>query len=432
MPFFMNLTKLHDYYKDTSGVVTDSRKLTQNCFFIALRGDNFDGNQFAETAIAQGAKYALVDRPEIAKKSDRLLLVDNTLESLQELAQYHRNKLKAKIIALTGSNGKTTTKELIMSVLGKKFDTKATKGNLNNHIGVPLTLLDFDQNTEIGIVEMGANHQKEIDFLCQLAQPDIGLITNFGEAHLEGFGGVEGVIKGKSELYKYLSQTNGTIILNIDDSIQSKWESYSPHYTFGEDAKADCRLEYLKRKSQPLAISTKGKTIESQLFGEYNYSNIAVAVALGEFFDLNLEQIEEGISGYRPTNNRSQIIHKGTNKITLDAYNANPSSMKASITSFVDNREKKGIVILGDMFELGTQTASAHQEILNLVVGTNVEDILVVGKYFFKTQTQDPRVQYFSTLEEIKNFLIQNPFEKSDILIKGSRGMTLETLLEQI
>ncbi|MDG1966014.1 MAG: UDP-N-acetylmuramoyl-tripeptide--D-alanyl-D-alanine ligase [Flavobacteriaceae bacterium] len=428
----MNLTKLHDYYKDTSGVVTDSRKLTQNCFFIALRGDNFDGNQFAETAIAQGAKYALVDRPEIAKKSDRLLLVDNTLESLQELAQYHRNKLKAKIIALTGSNGKTTTKELIMSVLGKKFDTKATKGNLNNHIGVPLTLLDFDQNTEIGIVEMGANHQKEIDFLCQLAQPDIGLITNFGEAHLEGFGGVEGVIKGKSELYKYLSQTNGTIILNIDDSIQSKWESYSPHYTFGEDAKADCRLEYLKRKSQPLAISTKGKTIESQLFGEYNYSNIAVAVALGEFFDLNLEQIEEGISGYRPTNNRSQIIHKGTNKITLDAYNANPSSMKASITSFVDNREKKGVVILGDMFELGTQTASAHQEILNLVVGTNVEDILVVGKYFFKTQTQDPRVQYFSTLEEIKNFLIQNPFEKSDILIKGSRGMTLETLLEQI
>lgn len=428
----MNLTQLHDYYKETSGVVTDSRKLIQNCFFIALRGENFDGNQFAETAIAQGAKYALVDRPEIAKKSDRLLLVDNTLESLQELAQYHRNKLKAKIIALTGSNGKTTTKELIMSVLGKKFDTKATKGNLNNHIGVPLTLLDFDQNTEIGIVEMGANHQKEIDFLCQLAQPDIGLITNFGEAHLEGFGGVEGVIKGKSELYKYLSQIKGTIILNIDDSIQSKWESYSPHYTFGEDAKAYCRLEYLKRKSQPLAISTEGKTIESQLFGEYNYSNIAVAVALGKFFDLNLEQIEEGISGYRPTNNRSQIIHKGTNKITLDAYNANPSSMKASITSFVNNREKKGVVILGDMFELGTQTASAHQEILNLVVETNVEDILVVGKYFFKTQTQDPRVQYFSTMEEIKNFLIQNPFDKSDILIKGSRRMTLETLLEQL
>ncbi len=428
----MNLTQLHDYYKHTSGVVTDSRKLIQNCFFIALRGENFDGNQFAETAIAQGAKYALVDRSEIAKKSDRLLLVDNTLESLQELAQYHRNKLKAKIIALTGSNGKTTTKELIMSVLGKKFDTKATKGNLNNHIGVPLTLLDFDQNTEIGIVEMGANHQKEIDFLCQLAQPDIGLITNFGEAHLEGFGGVEGVIKGKSELYKYLSQTKGTIILNIDDSIQNKWKSYSPHYTFGEDAKADCRLEYLKRKSQPLAISTEGKTIESQLFGEYNYSNIAVAVALGKFFDLNLEQIEEGISGYRPTNNRSQIIHKGTNKITLDAYNANPSSMKASITSFVNNREKKGVVILGDMFELGTQTASAHQEILNLVVETNVESILVVGKYFFKTQTQDPRVQFFSTLEEIKNFLIQNPFDKSDILIKGSRGMTLETLLKQL
>lgn len=428
----MNLMQLHNYYKDTSGVVTDSRKLIQNCFFIGLRGKNFDGNKFAETAIAQGAKYALVDRPEIAKKNDRLLLVNNTLKSLQELAQFHRNKLKVKIIAITGSNGKTTTKELIRGVLAKKFNTKTTKGNLNNHIGVPLTLLDFNQNTEIGIVEMGANHQKEINFLCKLAKPDIGLITNFGEAHLGGFGGIEGVIKGKSELFEYLSQTKGTILLNIDDPIQKKWNSYGLHFTFGQDADADCSLEYLKRKSQSLAIRTKGKIIKSQIFGEYNYSNIAVAVALGKFFDLKFEQIAEGISSYKPTNNRSQIIQKGTNKITLDAYNANPSSMKASITSFVNNREKKGVVILGDMFELGTYEASAHQKILNLVVASNMEDILVVGKHFFKTKTQDPRVQFFLTLDEIKNFLIQNPFNKTDILIKGSRGMALETLLEKL
>ena len=238
--------QLHDYFKDSTGVVTDSRKLTQDCFFIALRGENFDGNEFAEIALKKGAKYALVDRPEIAKKNKRLILVENTLQSLQELAQYHRKNLNAKIIALTGSNGKTTTKELISSVMAEKFYTKATRGNLNNHIGVPLTLLDFDEKTEIGIVEMGANHKKEIDFLCQLAQPDIGLITNFGQAHLEGFGGIEGVIQGKSEMYEHLSKTGGTIVLNIDDPLQRKWMSYQPHYTYGEDAGADCFVKYLK------------------------------------------------------------------------------------------------------------------------------------------------------------------------------------------
>ena len=210
----MNLTQLHDYFKDSSGVVTDSRDLTQDSFFVALKGENFDGNQFAKMALESGAKYALVDRPEIAKENNRLILVNDTMQTLQELAQFHRKSLKTKIIAITGSNGKTTTKELIKSVLSQKFKTQSTKGNFNNHIGVPLTLLNFDENTDIGIVEMGANHQKEIDFLCQLAQPEIGLITNFGEAHLEGFGGLEGVIKGKCELYEYLSQSKGTIILN--------------------------------------------------------------------------------------------------------------------------------------------------------------------------------------------------------------------------
>lgn len=422
--------QLHDYFKDSTGVVTDSRKLIEDCFFIALRGENFDGNQFAETAIEKGAKYALVDRPEIAQKDKRLILVEDTLRSLQELAQYHRKKLNTKIIGLTGSNGKTTTKELINSVLAEKFNTKATQGNFNNHIGVPLTLLDLDENTEIGIVEMGANHQKEIDFLCKLAQPELGLITNFGQAHLEGFGGIEGVISGKSEIYEYLSRKGGTIILNIDDPLQRKWMSYNPHFTFGEQSNANCHLKYLKRKSKPLALNLEDQTIESQLHGEYNFYNIGAAVALGKFFGLSIEQIQSGISTYQSTNNRSQRIEKGNNKIILDAYNANPSSMKASITSFIYNKKNRGVVILGDMFELGSFTQQAHQQIIEQLESSGIERILVVGKYFFRTQSNDPRVSRFESLEEIKNYLKQNPIENSEILIKGSRGMTMERLLD--
>lgn len=428
----MKIIQLHDYFKDSTGVVTDSRKLIQDCLFIALRGENFDGNQFAESAIEKGAKYALVDRPEIARKNERLILVEDTLQSLQELAKYHRKKIKAKIIGLTGSNGKTTTKELINSVLSKKFNTKTTLGNFNNHIGVPLTLLEFDEDTEIGIVEMGANHQKEIDFLCQLAQPELGLITNFGQAHLQGFGGIEGVITGKSEIYEYLSQTGGTIILNIDDPLQRKWMSYDPHYTFGEHTDANCRLEYLKRKYKPLALNLEDQTIESQLYGEYNFSNMGAAVALGKFFGLSLEQIRSGISSYQSTNNRSQSIEKDNNKIILDAYNANPSSMKASISSFINNKRNKGVVILGDMFELGRFTQQAHQQIIEQLESTEIERILLVGKYFFKTQSSDPRLSRFESLEEIKNYLSQNPIENSDILIKGSRGMTMESVVDYL
>lgn len=428
----MNIIKLHDYFKDSSGVVIDSRKLIQDCFFIALRGENFDGNEFAEVALKKGAKYALVDRPEIANKNERLILVDNTLKSLQELAQYHRKNIETKIIALTGSNGKTTTKELIKNVLEKKFNTKATRDNLNNHIGVPLTLLDFNEKTEIGIVEMGANHKKEIDFLCQLAQPDIGLITNFGQAHLDGFGGIEGVIKGKSEIYKYLLNTEGTIILNIDDPLQKRWMSYNSLFTFGEDVGADCCVKYLKRKQMPLALTFEEKIIESQLYGEYNFSNIGAAVALGKFFDLNIEQIKAGITSYESRNNRSQNIFKGSNRIILDAYNANPSSMKASITSFIDNKKNKGSVILGDMHELGKFTGTAHQKIINQLESTDINSILIVGEHFFKTQSNDPRVRAFKTLDETKDYLIQNPFEDTEILIKGSRGMTMEKLLDYL
>ena len=432
MPFFMNTSQLHDYFKSTSGVVTDSRKLKKDCFFVALKGPNFDGNLFAESALEQGAKYALIDQKKIALNNDRLILVDDVLKALQELSIYHRNRLKLKILALTGSNGKTTTKELIRSVLDQKYTTKATEGNLNNHIGVPLTLLQFDVNTEIGIVEMGANHKKEIDFLCHIAQPDYGLITNFGEAHLEGFGGIEGVIEGKSELYDYISKKRGTLFLNYDDPLQKKWTSKSPHYTFGQDQEADCPLEYISKKNRPLTLKNGSNQIESQLHGEYNFPNIAAAVAIGKYFDLADEQINRGISGYEPRNNRSQIILKGKNKITLDAYNANPTSMEASLTSFVNNKGNKAAVILGDMFELGVHTPEAHQKIVNLLEQTDLDKILIAGKHFFQTHSQDMRIISFESLAEIKDYLIQNPFDDMEVLIKGSRGMMMESLLEYL
>ena len=432
MPFFMNLAQLHHCFKNSSGVVSDSRDLKPDCFFIALRGEKYDGNQFAEKALENGAKYALVDRPEIAEKNHQFILVKNTLETLQELAKFHRKTLKAKIIALTGSNGKTTTKELIKSVLSQQFITQATTGNLNNHIGVPLTLLNFEENTEIGIVEMGANHKKEIDFLCQIAQPEYGLITNFGQAHLEGFGGIEGVIQGKSELYKYLAAAQGTLFINIDDPLQEKWITHHPHFSFGTKSTADCYLEYITEKEGVQAVEIDGKNVKSQLYGDYNSTNIAAAIALGKYFKLKHEQIANGVFSYQPKNNRSEIIQKGHYKITMDAYNANPSSMQASISAFIKSKKKSSTAILGDMFELGKYSALAHQQITDLLVLSDIDQILLVGNHFIKTQFKDPRVKAFSTLEGLLNYLIENPLKAGEILIKGSRGMTLEKVLAQL
>lgn len=426
----MNITLLHDYFLNSSGVVTDSRKISKDCFFVALRGDKFDGNAFAKTALENGAKYAMIDRPELAKADPRFLWVENTLESLQKLALFHRNKLKTKIIAITGSNGKTTTKELIFNVLSQKFNTKATQGNLNNHIGVPLTLLQLSSKTEIGIVEMGANHRKEIAFLCDIAQPDYGLITNFGKAHLEGFGSEQGVIAGKSELYEHIHATESLLFLNLDDPIQKKWSQYRYNCTFGESGDAQYCIEYLKKKKGFLELKWNGKTIKSQLMGAYNYPNLAAAIAVGGFFGLDFEQISQGIASYLPTNNRSQILDKGSKRIRLDAYNANPSSMKAAITSFVEEVKTRGAIILGDMFELGNYSAAAHQEIVALVESTELEKIILVGEQFAKTQSKDPRIQTFTSLERVKNFLVDQPFQQTEILIKGSRGMTLEVLLD--
>lgn len=428
--FDMMLHEIHKYFLASSGVVTDTRKIKDNCLFVALKGKNFNGNLFAKEAVQKGAIFALVDDPVIARENNQMICVEDTLKTLQELSRFHRKSLKAKIIALTGSNGKTTTKEILKNVLFQEYKTQATEGNLNNHIGVPLTLLSFDTDTEIGIVEMGANHGGEIRELCEIALPDYGLITNFGKAHLEGFGSLEGVVKAKTELFEYLVINKGALFINEDDPIQKEWKTKSKNYSFGEDHNATCVIEYLTKSGNPLKIKFQGEIINSKLNGFYNFTNIGAAIAIGKHFKISNENINFGVAAYSPSNNRSETITQGTNRITLDAYNANPTSMKVSIKAFVLNTNKSGVVILGDMFELGAYTDEEHQKTVMLLEETNLEEILIVGEAFFKTSSRDSRIQKFKTLNDIKEYLKRKSFNNKNILLKGSRGMALEKLLE--
>jgi UDP-N-acetylmuramoyl-tripeptide--D-alanyl-D-alanine ligase len=397
--------------------------------FFALKGDNFNGNVFAKDAIEKGALYAVVDEKS-AVENDYYIFVKDVLTTLQELAKFHRQQLGLPIISLTGSNGKTTTKELINSVLQKKFKTVATIGNLNNHIGVPLTLLSMTTKTEIGIVEMGANHLKEIGFLCSITQPDYGYITNFGKAHLEGFGGVEGVIKGKSELYDYLKQHNKLIFINANDEKQlMQLGHYSLFYSFGSDTSVNCKTEMIS--ANPMVVSKyENQTIKSNLIGAYNFNNISAAIAIGQYFKVNSNDIKGAIEGYVPENNRSQIIEKGSLKIILDAYNANPTSMKVALDNFSGLAAKKKIAILGDMFELGEEAESEHQFIADYSLDLNVDLTYLVGENFYKTSTNSQKIKTLNTFEALKaEFKIKLPKEAT-LLIKGSRGMALERVLE--
>ena len=393
--------------------------------FFALKGENFNGNIYAEKALEAGAKYSIIDEVDY-QTSDKTILVDNVLETLQALATFHRSYLKIPIVALTGSNGKTTTKELINSVLSQNFKTTATIGNLNNHIGVPLTLLSMNQTTEIGIVEMGANHQKEIEFLCNIAKPDFGYITNFGKAHLEGFGSVEGVIKGKSEMYDFLIANNKMIFVNFNDSIQVEKTASAKRFTFGNN-NSDVNISY--KTAQPFVISEFEKEqIKSQLIGDYNFNNIAAAIAIGRYFKVNISNIKKAIESYTPTNNRSQIIEKGSNKIILDAYNANPTSMYAALLNF----EKQGGIktaLLGDMFELGTEAIIEHKNIADLALSLNIEHIILVGENFYNVDIKSDRLKKYKSFADLEAAFHISKLENSIILIKGSRGMALERLL---
>lgn len=426
----MNIKEIHNLFLKCKSLSIDTRKIEKDSTFFAIKGENFDANTFAQEALERGALFVIIDNPSYLI-DERTILVKNSLETLQELAKFHRQYLKIPIVALTGSNGKTTTKELINVVLAQKYRTKATVGNLNNHIGVPLTLLSFTRETEIGIVEMGANHKKEIEFLCSIAQPDYGYITNFGKAHLEGFGGVEGVIEGKSEMYKYLLENDKLAFVNLDDGIQIEKSKKIKSFTFGlNNSHSDINIISIEANPFVL-IHYDDFFVKSNLIGLYNANNINAAVAIGKYFKVEKNDIKSAIENYTPTNNRSQLLKKESFEIILDAYNANPSSMAVAITNFLqlDNPDK--VMILGDMFELGTESMQEHKIIVDSLAKEQKSICYLIGKSFYENRISKENLHFFETFDNFSEYLkINKPKESSIILIKGSRGMALERTLE--
>jgi UDP-N-acetylmuramoyl-tripeptide--D-alanyl-D-alanine ligase len=431
----MIVEKIHQIFLSSNGVVTDTRKIKPNTIFFALKGDNFNGNEFAQQAIDLGCSYAIIDDSMVAI-NDRFVLVENVLDSLQQLAKFHRNYLGLKIVALTGSNGKTTTKELFHAVLSQKYNCKATIGNLNNHIGVPLTLLSFDKSTEIGVVEMGANHQKEIAFLCEIAQPDIGYITNFGKAHLEGFGGVEGVIKGKSEMYDFLRHNGKMMLINTDDPIQNeRSKGINERVAFSISDLKIKLFDGQRAESQCLSFYVGDHLVETQLYGSYNLSNCMSAIALGLYFDISIFEVINAINQYSPSNHRSQWLEKGNLKIVLDAYNANPSSMMHAIRDFVLIQNSNKAIILGDMFELGIASENEHQKIIDMLSDNPDINTFFVGQNFYalkKRHLGRQHLKFFENTQALIDAIDQVKDSTQLLLIKGSRGMQLEKIIDFI
>lgn len=416
---------LYSVYLAFPNVSTDTRNIQKDSLFFALRGEKFDANQYAGQALEKGAAYAVVDDPSVVK-DDRYILVSDVLTALQQLARTHRNHLSIPVLALTGSNGKTTTKELTRDVLLKKFRVHATKGNLNNHIGVPLTILSAPAMTEFLLIEMGANHQGEIHQLCQIANPNYAMITNIGKAHLEGFGGVEGIKKGKSELYRYIGHHGGKLFINTDDAVlvsllppDLPLVSYSPSAML-QIEKTDPALHFLY----------KDKRIISQLYGAYNLPNIAFAIACGAYFGVDDTAIAEAIASYVPDNNRSQRKEWQTNTLILDAYNANPTSMRASLESFARMPSEKKLAVLGDMLELGDYALEEHQAIIDLVGELQLSDVIFIGPQFLAA-AKGRIGHYFADVTAARVHFQACNYTDTLILLKGSRGIAVESILNQ-
>ena len=427
----MNIQKIHELFLLNNSVSIDTRNIKSNDIFFAINGPNFNGNKFALEAIKKGCSYVVSDELEVSKLSNKIVYVEDSVKALQELANYHRRTLNAKIIAITGSNGKTTTKEILLNVLKSRYNTIATKGNLNNHLGVPLTLLSMNKDTEIGIIEMGANHLKEIEALCKIAEPDYGYITNFGNAHLEGFKTIEGVIKGKSELYEYLKSNSKLIFYNSQNNTQSNViGEYTNSFSYGINANDDCQLTKFK-SSDNIQVSYKNKIISSKIYGDYNFDNICIAIAIGDFYNIDFEDIKKGVENYLPDNNRSQITTKESNTIILDAYNANPTSMDLAIKSFEKLKHTNKVIIAGDMFELGEESNKYHQQIVNYLESTSNIEIFIVGVNFSKTNHSN-KIKSLVTTDELITDLMKLKIKNSSILIKGSRGMELEKVIKYI
>ncbi len=426
-----NLENLYKVYLTCKNVSTDTRKIIPGSLFFALKGDRFNGNTFAGKALEAGANYAIVDEKEYAT-NDRYILVEDSLKALQQLANYHRKQLPIPFIGITGSNGKTTTKELINAVLSKKYRTYATRGNLNNHIGVPLTVLSITSEIEIAIIEMGANKVGDIEELVTICEPTHGIITNIGRAHLEGFGGIEGVKLGKGELYDFLQFRNGVIFVNsLNETLQQMIES---RY-FGEIVQYPKVGDYLSCEllaSTPFVKyrSENGEIVETQLSGAHNFENIAAALCAGKYFEVDADAANMAISGYLSENNRSQVVKKGSNTVFLDAYNANPTSMQASLEYFMTVQAPNKIVVLGDMFELGEESEEEHRRIGEVIAKGHFDKVLLCGKRMQAAIAANPKAFYFIDKFSLNNWLQENKLYNAQILIKGSRGMGLETIVE--
>jgi UDP-N-acetylmuramoyl-tripeptide--D-alanyl-D-alanine ligase len=417
------MESLYALFQDFPRISTDTRSIEKDSLFFALRGDRFDGNKYAAEALAKGAAYAIVDDGDV-KDGPRYIVVPNVLDSLQQLARIRRQHLNVPVLALTGSNGKTTTKELTRDVLAQKYRVHATKGNLNNHIGVPLTILSAPAETEFLLVEMGANHQGEIDALCMIAQPMYGMITNIGKAHLEGFGGVEGIKKGKSELYRYVADHGGFIFINTDDEVLTNLLpdgigklSYSPS-----------RSLILRGSDPTISFEYNQQLVHTHLYGAYNIPNIGFAIAAGEYFGVEKSKIALAIAAYTPENNRSQLTEWGTNSLILDAYNANPSSMKASLESLAKMPAQKKVAVLGDMLELGDYTIGEHRAIIQLAEELGLQHVLFVGPHFCEAGKGLPG-HFFDNLTTASQYFHGQNYSDALILLKGSRGMAIEKML---
>lgn len=419
---------LYTKFKLSSGVTTDTRAIEKDNIFFALKGEHFNGNKFAKKALEAGAAFVVIDEAEY-KTDDRYILVEDVLAALQELAAHHRAQFNIAVIALTGSNGKTTTKELINAILSTSFNTIATKGNYNNHIGVPLTLLSIKDDTKVAIIEMGANHLGEIASYCKWVKPTHGLITNIGNAHLEGFGSYENIITAKSELYDEIRENKRIAFYNHDDVLLTEiLKDYYYKISYGSDGEVDTLVK-MENAFPTLSVNMNAKQYKTNLFGEYNFTNISAALAIADYFDIQPEFVSAALENYVPQNNRSEIRQIDSNIVILDAYNANPTSVKAAVKSFANLGVSNKKLIIGDMFELGKDSTKLHQDTINYIESHNFDEVVFVGAEFSKCSSKN-NAQFLSNTKEAQNWFKNKEFKQATILIKGSRGMKLESLLD--
>ena len=437
----MDTYSLYDIFLKYPNVCIDSRKAKERSIFFALKGDNFDGNLYAEKALER-CEYAIVDNKEIIK-NDKYILVADALKTLQSLAKYHRKRLGIPIIAITGTNGKTTTKELIYRVLSKKYNTAYTKGNLNNHIGVPLTLLSMNKEHEFGVVEMGANHIGEIELLCKITAPDFGIITNIGKAHLEGFENQEGVIKAKSELYKYLHENGGVAFVNYDNEILEDMNPPHDIIYYGTKEFTHCQgkikengiyltVQWIASEdiinNTDLSEIKEKKIIKTKLYGNYNFENVLAAICVGNYFHISDSKIKDAIESYEPQNNRSQIINTENNTLIVDCYNANPSSMQAVLNNFDNIQADNKVAILGDMLELGNSSGREHGILILLLEKLNLKEVYLVGDNFMKYRNEKD-YRFFINVDELNKYLQNNRIKNKYILLKGSNGVNFDKVI---